>query len=90
MSQKFFKFSLAPYNTADGGIAKRGERKICGVLFRDPAQAQQSGLYGERTSDGMYELSRPSGSEGIIVREDEAGFGEGTPQQDHHKGENEQ
>ena len=37
----------------------------------------------------MYELSRSSGSEGIVVREDEAGFGEGTPQQDHHKGENE-
>ena len=89
-SQNFFKFSLAPYNTADGRIAKRGERKICGVLFGDPAQAQQSGLCGERTSDGMYELSRSSGSEGIIVREDEAGFGEGTPQQDHHKGKNEQ
>ena len=52
-SQKFFKFSLAPYNTADGRIANRGERKICGV-------------------------SRL------------AGLGEGTPQQDHHKGENEQ
>ncbi len=37
----------------------------------------------------MYELSHSSGSEGIVVREDEAGFGEGTPQQDHHKGENE-
>ena len=37
----------------------------------------------------MYELSRSSGSEGIVVREDEAGFGEGTPQQDHHKGKNE-
>ena len=49
----FFKFSLAHYNTEDGRIAKRGERKICGV-------------------------SRS------------AGFGEGTPQQDHHKGENEQ
>ena len=89
-SQNFFKFSLAPYNTADGRIAKRSERKICGVLPGDPAQAQQSGLCGERTSDGMYELSRSSGSEGIIVREDEAGFGEGTPQQDHHRGENEQ
>ncbi|MBO5109832.1 MAG: hypothetical protein J6D21_03855 [Clostridia bacterium] len=52
-SQNFFKFSLAPYNTADGRIAKRGERKICGV-------------------------SRS------------AGFGEGTPQQDHHKVKNEQ
>jgi len=52
-AQNFFKFSLAPYNTADGRIAKRSERKICGV-------------------------SR------------QAGFGEGTPQQDHHKGENEQ
>ena len=37
----------------------------------------------------MYEISRSSGSEGIEVREDEAGFGEGTPQQDHHKDENE-
>jgi len=51
--QRFFKFFSAPYNTEQGGIAKRGERKICGV-------------------------SRS------------AGFGEGTPQQDHHKGENEQ
>ena len=51
--KNFFKFSLTPYNTADGRIAKRDERKICGV-------------------------SRS------------AGFGEGTPQQDHHKGENEQ
>ena len=89
-SQKFFKFSLAPYNTEDDRIAKRGERKICGVLLGDPAQVQRSELCGERTSDGMYELSRSSGSEGIIVREDEAGFGEGTPQQDHHRGENEQ
>ena len=52
-AQNFFKFSLAPYNTADGRIAKRSEKKICG---------------GSRS----------------------AGFGEGTPQQDHHKGENEQ
>ena len=52
-AQNFFKFSLAPYNTADGRIAKRDEKKICG---------------GSRS----------------------AGFGEGTPQQDHHKGENEQ
>ena len=52
-SQKFFEFSLAPYNTEDGRIAKRGEKKICGV-------------------------SRS------------AGFGEGTPQQDHHKSKNEQ
>ena len=88
--KKFFKFSLAPYNTEDDRIAKRGERKICGVLLGDPAQVQRSELCGERTSDGMYELSRSSGSEGIEVREDEAGFGEGTPQQDHHKGENEQ
>ena len=88
--KNFFKFSFAPYNTEQGRIAKRSERKICGVLFGAPAQAQQSGLCGERTSDGMYELSRSSGSEGIVVREDEAGFGEGTPQQDHHKGENEQ
>ena len=27
-AQNFFKFSLAPYNTADGRIAKRGERKF--------------------------------------------------------------
>ena len=66
------------------------EKKICGVLFGDPAQAQQSGLCGERTSDGMYELSRSSGSEGIVVREDEAGFGEGTPQQDWPQDQNEQ
>jgi len=50
--KNFFKFFSAPYNTEQGRIAKRGERKICGV-------------------------SRS------------AGFGEGTPQQDHHKGENE-
>ena len=51
--QNFFKFSLAPYNTVDGRIVKRSEKKTCG---------------GSRS----------------------AGFGEGTPQQDHHKGENEQ
>ena len=51
--KKYFKFSLAPYNIADGRIAKRGERKICG---------------GSHSAE----------------------FGEGTPQQDHHKGENEQ
>ena len=88
--KKYFKFFSALYNTEQGRIAKQSERKFCGVLFGDPVQAQQSGLYGERTSDGMYELSHSNGSEGIVVREDEAGFGEGTPQQDHHKGENEQ
>ena len=51
--KNFFKFSLAPYNTEDGRIAKWGERKICGV-------------------------SRS------------AGFGDGTPQQVHHKGKIEQ
>jgi len=29
--QNYFKFSFAPYNTEDGRIAKRSERKICGV-----------------------------------------------------------
>ena len=55
------------------------EKKICGVLFGDPAQAQQSGLCGERTSDGMYELSRSSGSKGIVVRETKQGLGKALP-----------
>ena len=55
-----------------GEAAAQSERKICGDLHGDPAQVQRSELCGERTSDGMNELSRISGSEEYAVREDES------------------
>ena len=39
-----------------------------------PAQAQRSGLRGERRSDGMSELSASAGSEGYEVRDDANGL----------------
>ena len=55
-----------------------------------PHKPSESGLCGERTNDGMSELCRLWRNERYGVREDEAGFGEGTPQQDDRRGENEQ
>ncbi len=71
-------------------LLQQARGNFAAIIMGTPHKLSESGSCGERTNDGMSELCRLRRNERYGVREDEAGFGEGTPQQDDHRGENEQ